>query len=58
MSAKNIKAVKRETRRVLKAYAEEIAGYLKPKPKYMPWWLFRYMQRTTLRLEKIDPTQV
>lgn len=55
MSSRYIKAQKREIRRELKQYATGILEYLKPKPKWMPWWLYKFCQETAIHMDKIDP---
>lgn len=54
MSQRQIKAMKREQRRIWKGYLEEFAEYLRPKPRFMPWWLWDWMQAKVLRMEKIN----
>ena len=58
MGQKQIKAMKREQRRILNGYLAGIEEYLRPKPTWCPWWLFKFMQRQTIKVEKIDPTQL
>lgn len=44
----------RETRRVLRQYLEEFKDYLRPKPRWCPWWFWNWMQERVLRMDKID----
>jgi hypothetical protein len=50
--------MKREQRRIWRGYLEEFKEYLRPKPKHMPWWLWTWMQRKVLHMEKIDAVSV
>lgn len=52
MSQKQVKVMKRETRRIMKGYLSEIEDYLQPKPKWWPWWLWTWMQGKIIRMEK------
>jgi hypothetical protein len=54
MSKKTIRATKREQRRIWNEYLEGITGYLRPKPKYMPWAVWEWMQKKVLRMDKIN----
>lgn len=58
MSGRQTKAMKREQRRIWKGYLSEFKEYLRPKPRYMPWWLWEWMQRKVLHMERIDPTSL
>lgn len=56
MSSKQVKAMKREQRRIWKGYLAGIQDYLRPKPRYWPWWLWTWMQKKVIRTDKIEPT--
>lgn len=58
MSQKNVKAVKRETRRMMKWYLTEFQEYLRPKPRWMPWAVWEWMQKKVLHIEKIRPGMI
>jgi hypothetical protein len=47
--------MKREQRRIWRGYLAGISEYLKPKPKWYPWWLWTWMQKQVIRTDKIDP---
>lgn len=47
--------MKREQRRIWKGYLEQFSEYLKPKPRWCPWFFWTWMQRQVLRMEKVDP---
>lgn len=53
-SQKRSRLVKREQRRIWKKYLLKFKDYLKPKPKYMPWWVWTWMQNKVLRMDKIN----
>lgn len=53
-SGKRTKIEKREQRRIWKKYLMKFKDYLRPKPKYMPWWVWEWMQSKVLRMDKID----
>lgn len=55
MSQRAIKKMKQTARREMRQYLTEFKDYLKPKPKAMPWWLWKWMQRKVLKMEKITP---
>lgn len=55
MGQKQIKAIKREQRRILKGYLSEFAEYIQPKPRYIPWSVWRWMQKKVLKMDKINP---
>lgn len=54
MSGKQVKVTKRETRRIMRAYLEEFKEYLRPKPKWIPWFAWDWMQRCVLKMERIE----
>lgn len=37
-------------------YLEDILGYLRPKPKMVPRFVWTWMQKKVLRMDKINPT--
>lgn len=58
MGQRQIKAMKREQRRIWKGYLTDFKEYLRPKPRFMPWWLWTWMQKKVLHMEKINPTSL
>lgn len=50
--------MKREQRRIWKGYLTDFKEYLRPKPRFMPWWLWTWMQKKVLHMEKINPTSL
>jgi hypothetical protein len=55
MNQKNVKAMKREQRRIWREYLEQFSEYLRPKPRWCPWFLWTWMQKQVLRMDKVDP---
>lgn len=53
MSQKYVKAQKREMRRVMRSYLTEFTEYFKPKPRWIPWFVWEWMQNRLLHMEKI-----
>jgi hypothetical protein len=53
MSGKTAKQTRRETRRIMRGYLEEFTAYLKPKPKWIPWPVWTWMQSKVLRVDMI-----
>lgn len=55
MSQRQTKAMKREQRRIWRGYLEQFTEYLRPKPRWCPWFFWTFMQRQVLRMDKVDP---
>lgn len=42
---------------MMKAYLTEFTEYLKPKPGWMPWFIWEWMQKQVLHIDKIVPRE-
>lgn len=39
---------------MMRQYLDEFAEYLRPKPRWCPWFFWEWMQRRVLKMEKIE----
>jgi len=56
MNNKQAKKIRQVQRDYMHQYLEDILGYLRPKPKMVPRFLWTWMQKKVLRMDKIKPT--